>query len=592
MAGSRTLKLNILAETKGLTDGLNKANQQVSGASGKIGSAFKKIGVAVAAAGVAASAFAVKLGVDAVKAASDLSETVAKAGQIFGASAKQVEDFAASAAATLGQSKQQALDAASTFAVFGKSAGLAGDDLVKFSTDFTVLASDLASFNNTTPDEAITAIGSALRGEAEPLRRFGVLLDDASLRAAALELGIVSTTKNALTPQQKVLAAQALIYKQTGDAQGDFLRTSDGLANSQRILTAQIENVKTSIGTALLPVATELFQFIGSKLIPILTNFSDSFSKQATPAIENMRKIVADFVLPALKNLWYFITEFIVPTLRNILEPVLGLVRRAFEFLSDKVRENREGLDVFIAIALKLAGFVRDTVAPILGGILATAFNLVIRAVGLAIDNFAKVFEIIGKVARFLGFDFSLEVGKATKTVNNLNTGTVDAYKSFAEQSRTIKQEVIPSLTGATGATNALAAATNGAASAVKSLSAVQRELNALQAGGAIPSAISPDQAAFFRSELSLIRDFGGFIEGINLLPTDPFFGFGQGSSVNKALQQRAGGSATATGGVVNINVSGAVIDPEGAARAIEQLISDSNARGGALVSDLFGINP
>jgi hypothetical protein len=305
-----------------------------------------------------------------------------------------------------------------------------------------------------------------------------------------------------------------------------------------------------------------------------------------------MRKIVADFVLPALKNLWYFITEFIVPTLRNILEPVLGLVRRAFEFLSDKVRENREGLDVFIAIALKLAGFVRDTVAPILGGILATAFNLVVRAVGLAIDNFAKVFEIIGKVARFLGFDFSLEVGKATKTVNNLNTGTVDAYKSFAEQSRTIKQEVIPSLTGATGATNALAAATNGAASAVKSLSAVQRELNALQAGGAIPSAISPDQAAFFRSELSLIRDFGGFIEGINLLPTDPFFGFGQGSSVNKALQQRAGGSATATGGVVNINVSGTVIDPEGAARAIEQLISDSNARGGALVSDLFGINP
>jgi hypothetical protein len=48
------------------------------------------------------------------------------------------------------------------------------------------------------------------------LRQYGVLLDDASLRQAALELGIISTTKNALTPQQKVLAAQALIYKQTG----------------------------------------------------------------------------------------------------------------------------------------------------------------------------------------------------------------------------------------------------------------------------------------------------------------------------------------------------------------------------------------
>jgi hypothetical protein len=38
--------------------------------------------------------------------------------------------------------------------------------------------------------------------------------------------------------------------------------------------------------------------------------------------------------------------------------------------------------------------------------------------------------------------------------------------------------------------------------------------------------------------------------------------------------------------------LAGTVIDPEGAARAIEQLIADSNARGGALVSDLFGINP
>jgi len=112
-------------------------------------------------------------------------------------------------------------------------------------------------------------------------------------------------------------------------------------------------------------------------------------------------------------------------------------------------------------------------------------------------------------------------------------------------------------------------------------LTALQRELNALQAGGAIPSALSPDMTAFFRSELSLISQFGGFIEGINRLPTDPFFGFGQGGRVNEALRQRAGGSATATGGTVNINVTGTVIDPEGAARALEKLIRDNELRGG-----------
>ena len=86
--------------------------------------------------------------------------------------------------------QQQALDAAATFATFGGAAGLAGDDLVNFSTGFVGLASDMASFNNTTPEQAIQAIGAALRGEAEPMRQYGVLLDDATLRQKALELGL------------------------------------------------------------------------------------------------------------------------------------------------------------------------------------------------------------------------------------------------------------------------------------------------------------------------------------------------------------------------------------------------------------------
>jgi hypothetical protein len=83
------------------------------------------------------------------------------------------------------------LDAAANFAIFGKSAGLSGEELVKFSTEFVSLAGDLSSFNNVSQDDAINAIGSALRGEAEPLRRkFGVLLDEATLKNAALQLGI------------------------------------------------------------------------------------------------------------------------------------------------------------------------------------------------------------------------------------------------------------------------------------------------------------------------------------------------------------------------------------------------------------------
>ena len=210
----------------------------------------------------AAAAFAttkiVEFGREAINAAADMGETISKAGVLFGDAVGQVEAFAEGAAASLGQSKQEALDAAATFATFGKAAGLTGNELATFSTELTALASDIGSFQNADPSEVVQALGAALRGEAEPMRRFGVLLDDATMRQKALELGIIDTVKNALTPQQKILAAQALIFEQTGDAQGDFARTSDSLANQQRILAAEMKNVQAELGQALLPVMKQL----------------------------------------------------------------------------------------------------------------------------------------------------------------------------------------------------------------------------------------------------------------------------------------------------------------------------------------------
>ena len=158
----RTLKLEILAETKQFVQGMNESEKKTESFGDKLGDFGKKAGLAFVAAGAAVAAFSVKVAIDGVKAASDLSETISKVGVLFGDSSSKIEEFAATAATSLGQTKPQALDAASTFAIFGKSAGLAGDDLVKFSTDFVGLASYLASFNNTSPEDAIQAIGSAL----------------------------------------------------------------------------------------------------------------------------------------------------------------------------------------------------------------------------------------------------------------------------------------------------------------------------------------------------------------------------------------------------------------------------------------------
>ena len=243
----KTLTVYLAADLKKFNRGINKAEGGLKGFGNSIS---RFLGPALIGATAAAGAFAVKLGVDAVNAASDLIETQNKVAVIFGESADSILEFAETSVTALGQTETMALEAAATFAQFGKAAGLADEDLVGFSTDLVTLSADLASFNNSSPEEAITAIGSALRGEAEPLRRYGVLLDDAALKAEAMNLGIFDGSGK-LTTQQKVLSAYEVILKQTTDAQGDFARTADGLANTQRILTAAVEDAKAEIGLGL-----------------------------------------------------------------------------------------------------------------------------------------------------------------------------------------------------------------------------------------------------------------------------------------------------------------------------------------------------
>jgi len=250
--------------------------KQLDGTTQKAAFAFKKLLIPGAIAATGAIVAFTKGVVPAVNAASDLEESMSKNNVIFGDAASAVSSFADEAARALGQSKTQALAAASTFGTFGKAAGLAGQELATFSTDFVTLASDLASFNNTTPEDAINAIGAALRGESEPLRRYGVLLNDATLKAAALELGIYDGT-GALTAQQKVLAAQKVIYEQTTDAQGDFARTSDGLANQQRILAAQVEDLQAKFGELLLPVFKRVVKYINDNILPAMNLMIDGF---------------------------------------------------------------------------------------------------------------------------------------------------------------------------------------------------------------------------------------------------------------------------------------------------------------------------
>jgi len=135
------------------------------------------------------------------------------------------------------------------------------------------LAADMASFNNVPVDEALQALQSGLTGETEPLKKFGVNLNDAALKAKAMAMGL-SDGKGPLDASAKAQASYALIMEQSTTAQGDFARTSDGLANKTKISSAKMEEFQAKIGDKLLPVMTAVTGFIADSLLPAFESIS------------------------------------------------------------------------------------------------------------------------------------------------------------------------------------------------------------------------------------------------------------------------------------------------------------------------------
>ena len=208
----------------------------------------------------------------AISDATDLAESTSKVEVVFGDASEAVMEWADTSATAFGQSKQAALEAAGTYGNLFQAFGIGAEEAQKMSMELVELAADLASFNNTSVEDALLAIRSGLSGETEPLKRYGVALNQARLEQVALNEGIWDGA-GALDAGQKAQAAYALILEDTALAQGDFARTSDGLANQQRILQAQLEDVSAELGEKLLPIVVELVTFLNEDGIPILREF-------------------------------------------------------------------------------------------------------------------------------------------------------------------------------------------------------------------------------------------------------------------------------------------------------------------------------
>ena len=370
------LVVKVTADTKAMTRAIEgDAEKAGKSFAQKMGTGMKGLAVAGLAAGAAAAAGLAVVGKQAIDTASDLNETATKVDQLFGpAGSAQIKEWSQTTSETMGQSALAAQNAAADFAIFGKVAGLAGQDLVDFSKDNTKLASDLSSFFNTEPAEAAQAIASALRGESEPMRKYGVIINDAALKQAYFKETGEKVT-GTLTGQQKALAANRLIWDQTKDAQDDFAKTSDGLANSQRTLAATLEDVKGVVGQGLLPAVTTIVQAIGplaKELQEPLAQIASVIGEQLASAFETIAPLLKPFA-EALTSLGGSVLSALIGAVKALIPALIPL------------------LDIFAKVGQRLGPLLEKVLGKV-AEVLTKVLSAVVPVIGALLD---LIFEIL-----------------------------------------------------------------------------------------------------------------------------------------------------------------------------------------------------
>lgn len=266
MAITERLALIIDADGKGAVRELEKVGKTAEREVGRAESSLDKWGSKMTSVGATMMAGAAVVGValwDAASATSDLNEAADYSARVFGGASAEVEAFAKSAE-SIGLSERAAYEAATTFGDLLKATKASKSEVAGMSVEMAQLASDMASAKNTSPEDAVQALGAALRGESEPIRRYGVMLDEATLKQRALDMGLIKTTSGTLPQSIKMQAAYAEVMAQTAGMQGNFAETADGAANKQRQMAATIENAKAQLGEGFLPVMSQVIGVMGS----------------------------------------------------------------------------------------------------------------------------------------------------------------------------------------------------------------------------------------------------------------------------------------------------------------------------------------
>ena len=258
-----------------------------------------------------------------ISLAGDFQQSTGAIGAVFKDKAGEVSAKASTSASDVGIDKNAYNELSSLLGAQLKNANVPMEELAGSTDKLIGLGADLSSMFGGDAKTAIESISSALKGEMDPIEKYGITLNQAALEAEAVSKGLVKPVKDAaavsdastkmtlaqkkynevvkehgkdsdeaarakltltaaerafskatagklpkIQGQNKAMAVMSALFTQSADSQGNFAKESDTLQGQQQRMNAEFANLKIEIGTEFLPVMTTMTMFVRDNVIP------------------------------------------------------------------------------------------------------------------------------------------------------------------------------------------------------------------------------------------------------------------------------------------------------------------------------------
>jgi phage-related protein len=409
MAGqSRTLKLSILGDVDQLKRSLTTGTKEVQTFGTKVSDFGKKAGLAFAAAGAAATAYAGKLAIDGVKAA--IADEAAQA-KLF----TTLQNVTGATSAQIAAVEAQILKTSLLTGVTDDELRPSFDRLVRSTKDveeatrLQALALDISAGSGKSLEAVTNALAKSAEGQNTALGKLGVGISAAELKTMSFEQ-ITAKLSDTFANQASV---------QADTFQGKMAR-----------LNVAIDEGKETVGSFILDAITPLVSGFVNKVIPAIQDVAAEIGPKLTPVFKALGDYFTNVLIPAFTTLYNFIRDYIVPILNVTLIPIITALARAWVTIADALRENSDELEPLRAAFYAFAGFLRDTVAPIIGTFISGAIGGIAGVISGLIGVVADVTDAVTQGFRNVRNFFTYVVNFISDAAGDLVSPIINVFRA------------------------------------------------------------------------------------------------------------------------------------------------------------------